>query len=59
MYTEVSFATQIYEFLFKSFSGLILFATNWESGSDIMYFRALLDEGNGAEILPKVSDSGM
>ena len=36
-----------------------LFATNWESGSDIMYFRALLDEGNGAEILPKVSDSGM
>ena len=35
-----------------------LFATNWDSGSDIMYFRALLDEGNGAENLPKISDSG-
>ena len=23
-----------------------------------MYFRALLDEGNGAENLPKISDSG-
>ena len=34
------------------------FLLNWESGLDIMYFCARLDEGNGAENLPKISDLG-